>query len=90
MDQSGEGLGRLRSQYSLFADVPSVSDQTMVAWLGAAEALDKLRDPQFRQDAIGTMQGLSGMWQIFCRQGSIPSGKADQALAGLGAPFARV
>jgi len=75
------------SQYSLFADVPSVSDQTIVAWLNAAEALDKIRDPQFRLDSIGMMQGLSGLWQIFCRQGSIPAGKADETLAGIAAPF---
>jgi hypothetical protein len=76
------------AQYAMFGDAPSVSDQTILAWLSAAEAVDKIRDAQFRQDAIGTMQGLSGMWQIFCRQGSISPVKADAALAGLAAPFA--
>jgi hypothetical protein len=78
------------AQYSIFGDAPSVSDQSIIAWLNAAEALDKLHDAQFRQDAIGTMQGLSGLWQIFCRQGSIPAGKADEALAGIAAPFIAV
>jgi tetratricopeptide (TPR) repeat protein len=76
------------AQYSIFADAPTVSDKTVVQWLDAAENVDKIRDPEFRQDAIGTMQGLSGIWQIFCRQGSIPAGKADETLAGLTAPFA--
>jgi hypothetical protein len=36
------------------------------------------------------MQGLTGLWQIFCRQGSIPAGKADETLAGISAPFATI
>ncbi len=44
----------------------------------------------FRQDVVGTMQGLTGIWQIFCRQGSIPPAKADETLAALIAPFATV
>jgi hypothetical protein len=78
------------AQYSIFGDAPSVSDQSVMAWLAAAETLDKIRDPQLRQDAIGMMQGLSGMWQIFCRQGSIPSPKADAALSGLVGPFTAI
>ncbi len=77
-------------QYSIFGDAPAISDRTIVAWLDAAEALDKIRDTELRQDAIGTMQGLSGLWQIFCRQGSVPVGKADEALSGLASPFVAV
>ena len=75
------------AQYAIFADAPAVADKTVVAWLDAAESLDKLRDGQFRQDAIGMMQGLSGMWQIFCRQGSVSLSKQDEALAGIVTPF---
>jgi hypothetical protein len=78
------------AQYSIFGDAPSVSDQSVMTWLASAEAIDRLREPQFRMDAIGMLQGLSGMWEIFCRQGSIPSTKADAALAGIAAPFAAV
>ena len=70
------------AQYTIFNDAPALSDKTIVAWLDNAEALDKIRDSLFRQDAIGTMQGLTGIWQIFCRQGSIPADKADETLAG--------
>jgi hypothetical protein len=78
------------SQYSIFADGPTLADKTIVNWLDAAEALDKLRDTQMRQDAIGTMQGLSGLWQILSRQGSISGDKADAALAGIAASFTSV
>jgi tetratricopeptide (TPR) repeat protein len=75
------------AQYSIFADAPAVTDKTVTAWLDAAEAVDKIRDTQLRQDAIGTMQGLTGIWQIYCRQGSISASKADETLAGLATPF---
>ncbi|MCU1326043.1 MAG: hypothetical protein JWN34_1413 [Bryobacterales bacterium] len=75
------------SQYTIFSDVPSVSDKTILAWLSTAEAVDKNRESQFRQNIIGTYQGLTGLWQIFCRQGSIPAGKADETLAAIVAPF---
>jgi hypothetical protein len=77
-------------QYSVFGEAPMTSDKSIVAWLDSAEALDKIRDTTLRQDAIGTMQGLSGLWQIFCRQGSIAGTRADTALAGIAAPFATV
>jgi len=75
------------AQYTFFSDVPALTDQTIVAWLDVAAALDKQRDQAFRQDAIAMYQGLTGLWQIFCRQGSIPSAKADAALSAVITPF---
>jgi hypothetical protein len=75
------------AQYSIFNDVPTLSDKTITQWMDEAEAIGKIRDPLFRDDVAGTMQGLTGLWQIFCRQGSVPADKADAALAALIAPF---
>ena len=75
------------AQYSIFNDVPALSDQTIAQWMDTADAINKLRDPLFRDDVAGTMQGLTGLWQIFCRQGSIPPEKADAALAASIGPF---
>jgi hypothetical protein len=77
------------SQYALFGDA-ATTDKTILAWLASAEATDKLRDAQLRQDSIGTLQGLTGLWQIFSRQGSLPAAKADETLAAIVAPFAEV
>ena len=78
------------AQFTIFNDAPSLSDKTIVAWLDTAAAIDRSRDALFREDVVGTMQGLTGIWQIFCRQGSIPANKADEALAGVIAPFGTV
>jgi hypothetical protein len=75
------------AEYTIFNDAPQLSDKTLVAWLDGAEMVDKIRDQLYRQDAIGTYQGLTGLWQIFCRQGSIPAGKQDETLAALIVPF---
>ncbi len=71
------------SQYTFFSEVSTLSDRTIVAWMDTAVVLDKIRDQGFRQDSIAMFQGLTGLWQIFCRQSSIPSANADAALAAL-------
>ncbi|HTA45020.1 MAG TPA: hypothetical protein VK789_21375 [Bryobacteraceae bacterium] len=81
------GWNTYGAQYMTFNDAPSLSDKTIVAWLDAAEAIDKNRDALFRSDVAGTMQGLTGIWEIFCRQGSIAPVKADETLAAIIAPF---
>ena len=43
--------------------------------MDTAAGLDKLREPAFRQDAIGMYQGLTGLWQIFCRQAQHHAGE---------------
>ena len=76
-------------QYALFNDAPSVTDKTVIQFLDTAEAIARVKDQALRADAAGTMQALAGLWQIFCRQGSIPAEQADAALAGLLTPFAQ-
>lgn len=82
------GFSIYGEQYAIFNDAPALSDKTIVAWLDAAEAVDKTRDTLFRQDVVGMMQGLTGIWQIFNRQGSIAPEKADETLMAVIAPFA--
>jgi hypothetical protein len=78
------------AQYTVFAEAPSLTDKTVLAWLDSAEATDKMHDTRLRQESIGMLQGLTGMWQIFCRQGSVSISKADEVLAGIVAPFPNV
>ena len=75
------------SQYTIFSEAPALADHTMIAWMDTALALDKMHDQGFRQDSIAMFQGLTGLWQIFCRQMSIPPPKADAALTALLGPF---
>jgi hypothetical protein len=75
------------SQYSLFAEAPQLSEQTMLKYLDTARALNHGGDTQLRLDLTASMQALAGLWQIFCRQGFLPPASVDATLAGMLAPF---
>jgi hypothetical protein len=75
------------SQYSILGESPAVSDKTVIQYLDTAAAISKFREPLARADAAGTMQALVAIWQILCRQGSIPAAQADTTLSSLIAPF---
>ncbi|MBZ5590764.1 MAG: hypothetical protein LAP39_00900 [Acidobacteriia bacterium] len=77
-------------QYELFNDAPSVEDKSIIQFLDTAEAIDRMKDHLLRADTAGTMQALVGLWQIFCRQGSIGANQADATLAGILAPFGQI
>ena len=80
----------LGPQYPLFADVPTVSDATIVAFLESARANSQMRDFALRGDAAGTLQALAAFWQIFVRQGNIAPADADGALMTVLRPFAKI
>ena len=77
-------------QYSIFNDSRELTDRSIVAFLDAADAVDKIRDPLLRADSAGVMQALIGLWRIMAREGSLPSAKADAAFAKLTEPYAEV
>ncbi len=78
------------AQYSIFNDVPSVSDKTIVQFLDTGDFIDRMKDQALRADTAGTMQALVALWQIFCRQGSIGPHQADAVLAGILTPFSQI
>lgn len=80
----------LASQYPIFAEAPEVSDATINQFLDMAEATSQVKDQALRADAAGTVQALVGLWQIFYRQGSIPSSAADKSLSNILSHFAKV
>jgi hypothetical protein len=69
-----------QAQYTIFAEVPSLSDRTILQFLDLAQSISQIRDQQLRSEAAGIMQGLVGLWQIFCRQELIPASRADSSL----------
>lgn len=80
----------LGAQYSLFAEVPTLSDATITAYMEAARGISLIKDVPLRADAAGTLQALASFWQIFVRQHTIPPGSADATLAAMVQPFAKI
>jgi hypothetical protein len=77
-------------QYALFAEAPTVSDATIVAYLDSARGISSIRDMALRLDTAGIMQSLASFWQVLVRQGNIPMADADPALANLVKPFVKI
>ena len=75
------------SQFSILGEVPTISDKTVLLFLDTAQSTNKIKDPLQKSDAVGTLQALIAIWQILCRQESIPPGQADAALASIITPF---
>ncbi|HTR39232.1 MAG TPA: hypothetical protein VMH80_25325 [Bryobacteraceae bacterium] len=80
----------LGAQYSIFAEVSEVSGATIVQFLDAADSVNQIKDGGVRADTAGTLQALVGLWQIFCRQGSIAPAERDHALADILSRFEKV
>ena len=90
MDKLARNYRTLSAQYPLFAEVPTLTDSTILAYLETTRAIDAIRNQGLRADAAGTAQALIGLWQIFIRQQSIPRDAADATLEKLLEPFAKI
>ena len=71
------------AQYPIFAEVSDVSNGTINQFLDTAESVNQIHDLGLRSDVAGTLQSLVGLWQIFCRQGSIAPADRDRTLAAI-------
>ncbi|MBV9769701.1 MAG: hypothetical protein JOZ32_09040, partial [Bryobacterales bacterium] len=77
-------------QYSIFAEVSEVSNASINQFLDTAEGVNQIHDLGLRADTAGTLQALVGLWQIFCRQNSIPAADRDRAFHAILARFTKV
>ena len=89
-DRLARNYRALGPQYPIFAEVSSVSNGTINQFLDIAESVNQIHDMALRSDVAGTVQSLVGLWQIFCRQGSIAPADQDRALSAILARFAKV
>jgi len=78
------------AQYTIFSESRELSDQSINQFLDTAEAVNKIRDPEFRADVAATFQSLISLWQILVRQQSLPPAKADSVFAGISTGFAQL
>jgi hypothetical protein len=78
------------SQYDLLADSPGLSESSINHYLDLFVSTSSIRDTLLRADTVGTLQALTGLWQILCRQNSIPASAQDASFSKLIEPFAKV
>lgn len=78
------------SQYFLFADSPGLSEGSINHYLDLFTSTSGIRDSLLRADVVGTLQALTGLWQILCRQNSIPLSSQDASFSKLIEPFSKL
>lgn len=78
------------AQYAIFADAPTLSENSMNLFLDFVHSSGDIRDTMVRADAVGSAQALVGIWQIFCRQGTIPPSGQDAAFSQLLSPYLKI
>ncbi|WP_155121571.1 hypothetical protein [Bryobacter aggregatus] len=67
-------------QYSAFAEMPELSEQSILQYLSAAQTLNGIGDVQFKADSVGIFQSLTSLTQILNRN-HLLTVPLDEALA---------
>ena len=65
--------------FPIFAEFSALDDAAIVKFVNAADQIDGISNPTLRANALGTFQAEVGLWQIFARQGQIPTDKLSSS-----------
>ncbi len=74
-------------QYLIFSEFPDLSDNSIMAFLNTAEALNRIPDHALRGNAMGIFQANVGLWQILARQGEIERAQLNSSWLEMIKPF---
>lgn len=77
-------------QYLVFSEFPDLNDASITTFLQVVTNLNSISKNVLRGNALGTFQASTGLWQIFARQGEIPSAALNDSWQTLVKPFGRV
>jgi hypothetical protein len=89
VDRLARQYRTMSAQYPIFTEIPTLSDAAILKYVDTAIEVSSIRDLGLRADSAGTMQALVSLWQIFCRNESIPQDQAETVLTSILEPFGR-
>ena len=78
------------AQYAVFADSPSLSEESMQHYMDTLASVGGNHDVLLKADTLGTLQSLVELWRILCRQGDIAADEQNASFAKLITPFAHI
>ena len=78
------------AQYTLFSEIPTLSESSMEHYLDLMPETLRMRDLALRSDIAGSLQAEVELWRLLCRQGSIPANAQDATFSKLIQPFTQV
>jgi hypothetical protein len=61
------------SWYPIFAEFPALDDESIASFVERRNESTRPQAPALRSNALGAFQADIGLWQIFARQGQIPT-----------------
>ena len=73
--------------FAIFAEFPGLDDSAVAKFVSAADRIDSIPNLALRSNALGAFQANIGLWQIFARQGQIPSDKLNSSWQEVVQPF---
>jgi len=85
-----EQFSRFGDQYRVFSEFGALNDASITRFLSVVQSLDRISNHSLRANAVGIFQSNVSLWQIFARQGQLPSEQLNQAWQDAIAPFAEV
>jgi hypothetical protein len=72
-----ERLPQFNRWFPIFAEFPALDDTSITHFVSAADRIDGISNPALRANALGAFQAEVGLWEIFARQGQIPTEKLN-------------
>jgi hypothetical protein len=85
-----DDFAELSSQYLVFSEFPELDDQSIMSFLKTADSLSSIQSHVVKGNALGSFQALTGMWQIFARQGEISSSALNESWQKVVKPFGKI
>ncbi len=77
-------------QYLIFPEFKSLDNASITRFLTVAQSLNHIPDHLLKSDALGMFQANIGLWQIFARQGEIPTTSLNDSWQKAIGPFAAI
>ena len=76
--------------FPIFAEFPALDDASIARFVSAADHIDGISNPTLKANALGSFQAVVGLWQIFARQGQIPTAQLNASWQSTVEPYISV
>ena len=83
-------ISQFNRWFPIFAEFPALDDASIERFVSAADHIDGISNPTLKANALGSFQAVVGLWQIFARQGQIPTAQLNASWQNTVQPFISV
>jgi hypothetical protein len=80
-------ISQFNRWFPIFAEFSALDDASIDRFINAADHIDGISNPGLKANALGSFQAVVGLWQIFARQGQIPTAQLNASWQSAVQPF---